>query len=312
MEPNSNDLVKMKLVTGGSIYVDLQFCHFICTKCQAKPQIKSIPSIASKSTPSRQTPSKAPPTAKAMAGLQAELSKLTEVMSSANAKINEIDATTKSTSSKLNEIASKNVSLGNTPRPSYASMLQAHANSPFSNGAVPKRRRNENALNAETPRRPPLQVPTPKCGSNAVTIGPPVSVGEKSSGTRFDKSLWVSKLHPTVTAEEISEYLVKNTPLKDATKFYCKRLTKKDQDLSQLAFISFKIDVSREDFELISSESYWPSNVAIREFVKLDRPAPTFVAARLTSPPLQPSPKIPRTTQAETPLAEPMPVNQNL
>lgn len=72
----------------------------------------------------------------------------------------------------------------------------------------------------------------------------------------LQKSIRVAGLHPKVTVEELNKYVVENTPINDPSKFRTQLLVKKDQDLSKLTYVSFKIDVALEDFEsLMNMES---------------------------------------------------------
>lgn len=103
---------------------------------------------------------------------------------------------------------------------------------------------------------------------------------------KLNKSIRIAGLHPSVTVEQMNDYVLENTPLNDKSKFRCKMLVKSGQDLSNLTFISFKIDVAADDFAAIVNPDCWPSHVTIREFVHIQKPK-TGDTSTLRSP-LQP------------------------
>lgn len=51
---------------------------------------------------------------------------------------------------------------------------------------------------------------------------------------------------------------------------------KKDADIEKLSFVSFKIDVAPEVFDILMDPENWPRNKQIREFVKLTPPKPSL------------------------------------
>lgn len=127
-----------------------------------------------------------------------------------------------------------------------------------------------------------VKVPTPKCGTRDIEIGRPVVartfVERKTSRkpNELTMALWASNFHPETTTEELDNYIIEYTEVKDKTKFKCTKLVKKDADLTKLTYVSFKIDVSPETYEILKHKENWPKNKTIREFSKLSPPKPTL------------------------------------
>lgn len=174
------------------------------------------------------------------------------------------------------------------PRPSYSTVLQSATpvmSQPSSAMLFSgKRKRNTELVlidNSTAQAMKKTDVPSPKQGTKNIQIGKPVElkitrkVAPKIINS-LSKSLWVSGFHPDTTNEEIENYIIENTTVTDRTKFRCSKLVKKDQDVSKMSFISFKIDVSPEDFDIISQPEYWSQNVKISEFIKMTPPKPTL------------------------------------
>lgn len=139
-----------------------------------------------------------------------------------------------------------------------------------------KSKRNELALieNASRKTVSSVKIPSPKNGTKNAQIGKPLEVRPSKQHTEnpFSKSLWVSRFHPDTTVEEIASYITESTPLNDSSKFRCTKLVKKDQEISKMSFVSFKIDVSPEDYDIIVQPEYWPANNSVREFKKIQPP----------------------------------------
>lgn len=143
-----------------------------------------------------------------------------------------------------------------------------------------KRKHNELALieNATMKTVAKATLPEPKTGKNALTIGKPLEPKKQNKRIEnpLSKSIWVSGVHPETEAEEIENYIVNNTSVTDKTRIKCTKLIKKDQDISKLSFISFKIDTLPDDFEVLMNDELWPSNIKIREFLRMTPPKRDF------------------------------------
>lgn len=81
------------------------------------------------------------------------------------------------------------------------------------------------------------------------------------------KVLYVSKLHPSTTEEDIVNYLLRNNVIKSAEEASCKMLVSSGVNIDMLSFISFKITVSSKLFDSMFKAEVWPKDVIFREFV---------------------------------------------
>lgn len=111
--------------------------------------------------------------------------------------------------------------------------------------------------------------PKPKSGALDAVIGPSVpQIAFKSTNMinrRFDRSLWASRFHPETTVNQVLEYLIDKTGC-NGEQLNCRKLVKKDADLSSMQFVSFKIDANQDLFELIDDPQIWPKYIMVREF----------------------------------------------
>lgn len=90
-----------------------------------------------------------------------------------------------------------------------------------------------------------------------------------TTSSPFDtlKVLYVSKLHPSTTEEDIVNYLLRNNVIKSAEEASCKMLVSPGVNIGMLSFISFKITVSSKLFDSMFKAEVWPKDVIFREFV---------------------------------------------
>lgn len=120
--------------------------------------------------------------------------------------------------------------------------------------------------------------PTPKQGKKNVQIGKPVEQRQNAprKSNPLSKAIWISKFHPETTPDELENYIVENTEVKDTSKFKCSKLVKKDADIGKMSFVSFKIDVSSDVYDILINPDIWPQDKQIREFIKLLPPKQTL------------------------------------
>lgn len=101
------------------------------------------------------------------------------------------------------------------------------------------------------------------------TIGKPLSpVKTRQRIVRKipEKSIWIGRLHRDTTEEDISTYIKNEWNITNVDQFQIRKLVKKDRDLSEYTFVSFKVGCSAELFSTLLDKSKWPSNCHIREF----------------------------------------------
>lgn len=165
----------------------------------------------------------------------------------------------------------ENVNQPKTPGNSYADALRRNA---INQSA--KRRRTEN-LPTQNATKPKFAGPKPKIGTKTATSGLSVVARPKPiEKPNFTKAVWVSRFSPTTTTDEIAKYIMENASIEDKTRFNIHKLVKKDQNLSLLKFVSFKLEVNEADFKLLMNEDFWPEQVWVREFLR-DRNLGDFV-----------------------------------
>lgn len=110
-------------------------------------------------------------------------------------------------------------------------------------------------------------LPTPIAGKSDTNIGQPPIIREKVKTANkpcgfvkpdFSKSVWVSRLNPAVTNEQMVDFIIAKTDNNDKNQLNCRKLVKKDADLSELTYVSFKIDINDEHVDEILDPEIWP------------------------------------------------------
>lgn len=190
---------------------------------------------------------------------------------------NETNATLK----KATEPSNENASAFATPKPSKHMNFNFSAHKPSFAEALRsdapwqsnKRRRTEtNNATKPVPKQKvnkKFDAPKPKVGTKTTFTG--LSVVENKKFARvekptFTRAVWISRLNPETTNEDIVNYIIVNTQITDTARFNVHKLIKKGCDLSTLKFVSFKIEVNDDDFVILNDPVYWPVNVMVREF----------------------------------------------
>lgn len=77
------------------------------------------------------------------------------------------------------------------------------------------------------------------------------------------KWIFVSRLKPTITDNEFKEFVKNNLLISDA---YCTRINKDSQNGVGSSYISYKISVPLESYEVVMNADAWPEHVLIKEF----------------------------------------------
>lgn len=170
---------------------------------------------------------------------------------------------------------------GNKMKPSYSRVLQDKLPvTPKSNTPMDRKREKHISLidNATGETVKSAKIKTPIQGKKDTQIGRPV-VDRRSAPKPVDplsKGIWISKFHPETTTEELENYIIENTAVKDKSKFKCSKLVKKEADVTQMKFVSFKIAVAPDDFDELMKPENWPRDKLIREFEPLAPPKKTL------------------------------------
>lgn len=85
----------------------------------------------------------------------------------------------------------------------------------------------------------------------------------RSSQLKLDNEIHVSKLPTSTTCEELKLYMARKGTF-DMDKIKAFRLTKKDQDISKLSFLSFKVETDSEIAVQLLRKEFWPSHVTVK------------------------------------------------
>lgn len=172
----------------------------------------------------------------------------------------------------------------NTPKPkSYSTVLQTKT-PVLPRSDMPTQRKKEQHItlidNSTATTVKSIKIPTPKQGKKDLQIGLPLNISERRIVPRnvnpLTKSIWISPFHPTTTPEQLESHIIEHTEIKDKSKFKCTKLVKKEQDVTKMSFVSFKIDVIPEAYDIVFNEEIWPKRTEMREFVKMAPPKQTL------------------------------------
>lgn len=81
-----------------------------------------------------------------------------------------------------------------------------------------------------------------------------------------NRELYVSKFRNHITTEDILSYIKSKSNLR-TDDFKVFRLTKRNQEISTLSFVSFKIETSASNAEILLNRDFWPRECFIKDFV---------------------------------------------
>lgn len=97
------------------------------------------------------------------------------------------------------------------------------------------------------------------------------------------KSIYISRLQPTVTVENITDYIKKKMPELKESDISLRMLVKKDQPLSELTYISYRLACTEEHYSKFMDPECWPAHIMIGEFIERER-KPVKVADFMSTP----------------------------
>ncbi|RYE21729.1 MAG: hypothetical protein EOP42_25465 [Sphingobacteriaceae bacterium] len=116
---------------------------------------------------------------------------------------------------------------------------------------------------------------------NAVPLGKPPTVKILRP---ILKSMYVSRMENTVTADEVTNYIKQNVTVTNDKDLNVRLLVKKDQPIEKLSFVSFRVSCTPELHEKLFDSSFWPRHVKIGEFYDNPRPKRTEFGDFLSKP----------------------------
>lgn len=85
------------------------------------------------------------------------------------------------------------------------------------------------------------------------------------------RSIYISRLQPSVTAEKITDYIKTKMPSLSENDISLRMLVKKDQRVDDLTFISYRLSCTEEHYAQFMDTSFWPAHVLIGEFIEKPR-----------------------------------------
>lgn len=118
-------------------------------------------------------------------------------------------------------------------------------------------------------------------------LGDSVSVNKTKRTSPYAhlvKSIYISRLQPTVTIEKITDYVKKKMPELKTNDISLRMLVKKDQKLDELTYISYRLACTEELYSKFMESEFWPAHVMIGEFIERERKRAN-VADFLATPP---------------------------
>lgn len=147
-----------------------------------------------------------------------------------------------------------------------------------------KRRRPGTPASAHPSKK--RSFPSPQMGTNTnvgklVIVDKPVRQKPTEKISTHEKAIWVSRFAPNTSEDDIRHYIAIHTSA--SPNINVRKLVKKDQDLSKLNFVSFKIEVNASDFAILNDKSAWPVNVPVRAFEETVKPKPVTLGDFLTN-----------------------------
>lgn len=89
-------------------------------------------------------------------------------------------------------------------------------------------------------------------------------------------------MHRDTTVEELTSYINDSLGITVNDQYQIRKLVKKDRDLSEYSFISFRVTCPANMLNTLLDPKHWPSYSKIREF-DLDVERPSSSGARLNA-----------------------------
>lgn len=88
------------------------------------------------------------------------------------------------------------------------------------------------------------------------------------SPSETHKVAFVSNFHPSVTENEVVDYLLLKNVISSPEDVSCKKLISPYVDIDSVSFVSFKVTVNSKIFHAVVNDELWPDDIIVREFVK--------------------------------------------
>lgn len=283
-EKSSTGMVRFKVQNNLTIYIEVMNAQFACNECVSEGNV-----IVQTTMQRTQKIEKAESCADGITNVQlmeALKAGFVDLKEHINVNVEKNQTDVKECIQEITEMVKKTSTTNETPsgsvnRPLYSSVLRSKRKVLFTTPVATKRKRSDDSESGmvsgenKTAKQIQLMVPKSMIGRSEAVIGQkpkpkePKIMKQRTNG--FAKSLRVAGLDPSVTVDELCDYIMNNTSLTDKSRFDCTMLVKKGQDLSTFTYISAKVDVSSDDFDRLMNMDLWPNYVTVREFVRMDK-----------------------------------------
>lgn len=137
---------------------------------------------------------------------------------------------------------------------------QASESSPDQSSAEAPNIMNSSSVNS--PVVSPVEPPSPVRHSSDHSLE---TGSQPLRGVDDFKWIFVTKLHPSTSEADIVNHIDAKLKI-GAQKIVCRKLVKRDVDLSNVDFISFKVLVKSPNFLDVLGKSFWPKEIQARLF----------------------------------------------
>lgn len=266
-----DSLDTVKITTNGMVFATfLSTMAFVCCAdtMTAAEQRKGM-KIPSARAPSKARSNDSEKVANELASIKEMLTSIKSATDANTAEIAAIKSLSTETEANVKKVTEHNASLNqlSTPAPAlnYVRKFQAQTYAAAA-AATPnstKRKRLE-MLARGKPQFPAAKVGL-KSNVNGLTVVPKFN-RDRDAKPKFSKALYVSRLNPSTSIDEISDYITANTLVIDKNKFSVHKMVKKGVDESTLKFVSFKVEMNAEELDVLDDATLWPEGVQVREF----------------------------------------------
>lgn len=267
-----NDTVQLPV--NGMIVVMFASCMaFVC--CDDTVTTGELRSASGLKFPTARDTSKAKVNDALVKEIKDMLKSIKEATDTNTADIAEIKSMTTKTEANVKKATERNENMNQNATPVGPALryVQNYRSRSYANVAASSSATPFSANKRKRPASPPnekLQFPTPKMGKKSDANGLQVvpKVVRSDIKPKFGKALYVSRLNPATTNEQLIEYIVGNTPVTDPSKFNVHKMIKKGIDESTLKFVSFKVEMNVEELDVLDDGSLWPEGTIVREFTQ--------------------------------------------
>lgn len=270
---NGMDTVKCWIQDGSVFSTFLSTMIFSCCGTMTSTEQKSglkMPSAAQRGpSKSRESKNECEETIlNALADINKTLASIKTATDMNTAEIAEIKSLSSTTEANVKKVTEQNAmgtpGVGQAMTYAKAFRQQALERAAASGTPTGKRKRVNNSPQREKPK-----FPTPKMGTKS-NVGGLSAIPQRArkidEKPKFEKAIWISRLSPDTTEDQIIDYIVNNTAVTDRTKMNVHKLVKKGVEMSSLNFVSFKVELNIADFDVLNDPEVWPQHVLVREF----------------------------------------------